>query len=291
MTTKIRRVDFSPAEWLAGTSSLTFEQQGLYWTVCALIYDQGAPVKNDPKWIARRAADAGSARTRRLLAELIAAKKLRLTDDGRLTNGRAESELAASKFRIKRAKNASEVARNSRESQKKNPEKSNEINEAPEIEDHPTINHQPSTNKERKKEPPFGRQERTRKQARAPTKQDTLPGIDSPTPKPNGATHGSRLAEDWTPSQTLRAFALGLGLDVDAEAVAFVDYWHAEAGQRASKRDWSAAFRTWCRRSRPGSRPGPGGNASPVRPSGGGGFAAAAARARDALQARKRERQ
>lgn len=67
--------------------------------------------------------------------------------------------------------------------------------------------------------------------------------------KLNGGDHGRRLAADWRPTPDLVSYAQGHGLDPDAEAEAFVDFWTAESGQRASKRDWQAAFRTWCRRS------------------------------------------
>jgi uncharacterized protein YdaU (DUF1376 family) len=41
---KIRRIDFYPDDWLAGTVELTFEECGLYWLICALIYARGGPI-------------------------------------------------------------------------------------------------------------------------------------------------------------------------------------------------------------------------------------------------------
>ena len=35
---------------------------------------------------------------------------------------------------------------------------------------------------------------------------------------------------------------------VRAEAAKFADYWHAKAGKDATKADWSATWRTWCRK-------------------------------------------
>lgn len=42
---KIRRVDFSPDEWLAGTVELSNEDRGVYITICALIYSRGGPIR------------------------------------------------------------------------------------------------------------------------------------------------------------------------------------------------------------------------------------------------------
>jgi len=61
------------------------------------------------------------------------------------------------------------------------------------------------------------------------------------------ATRGRRLPETWLPGMEDREFAIGLGLDPDAVAASFSDHWRAASGQSSSKRDWSAAFRNWCR--------------------------------------------
>lgn len=38
--------------------------------------------------------------------------------------------------------------------------------------------------------------------------------------------------------------------DAAAEAASFVDYWHAKSGRDATKLDWLATWRNWCRNSR-----------------------------------------
>ena len=95
--------------------------------------------------------------------------------------------------------------------------------------------------------------------------EEAPPGRPPPTPEPmhyapmNGASlshasevksngRGSRLPADWQPSPEDREFAADCGLDPFAVAQTFADYWHAEAGAKASKRDWPATFRIWCRR-------------------------------------------
>jgi uncharacterized protein YdaU (DUF1376 family) len=63
---------------------------------------------------------------------------------------------------------------------------------------------------------------------------------------------GSRLPTDWQPSDELIQWAYGQGLSlfkVDHEAEKFRDHWRASSSPHAVKRDWSAAFRTWCRKS------------------------------------------
>jgi hypothetical protein len=61
------------------------------------------------------------------------------------------------------------------------------------------------------------------------------------------ADRGSRLPKDWQPGPEDRAFAASLGVDPDATAARFRDYWTAAAGPNARKLDWSATWRNWCR--------------------------------------------
>jgi hypothetical protein len=65
-----------------------------------------------------------------------------------------------------------------------------------------------------------------------------------------GPERGSRLPTNWTPSAADVAYCRQRRPDLDPLTVAegFRDHWTAESGQRASKRDWGAAWRTWVRR-------------------------------------------
>jgi len=68
---------------------------------------------------------------------------------------------------------------------------------------------------------------------------------------PKGSTNGksgTRLPEGWRPDAAGRAYAAERGIDPDTTADAFADWWLAANGPTALKRDWNAAFRTWCRR-------------------------------------------
>lgn len=103
---KIRRVDFSPDEWLAGTRTLTAEQRGLYWDVCSLIYSRGGPIADDEEWL-RKALAVDVRQWRRIRADLIGARKLRVVYvDGlpHLMNDRAEREIEGATGRIDQAR-------------------------------------------------------------------------------------------------------------------------------------------------------------------------------------------
>ena len=62
---------------------------------------------------------------------------------------------------------------------------------------------------------------------------------------------GSRLPPDWQPSIEEQDFARQLGIDPFSEADRFRDYWTAQAGQRATKANWTATWRNWCRNAKP----------------------------------------
>lgn len=59
---------------------------------------------------------------------------------------------------------------------------------------------------------------------------------------------GIRLPADWWPDDKLGRYAHDLGLDPRRVAENFRDYWHAKAGKDATKLDWPATWRGWCRR-------------------------------------------
>ena len=72
---------------------------------------------------------------------------------------------------------------------------------------------------------------------------------ESAPQKPKGPrnANGTRIPEGWRPDEAGRSFAAERGIDPDATADAFIDWW-AAATKNHLKRDWNAAFRTWCRR-------------------------------------------
>jgi len=71
---------------------------------------------------------------------------------------------------------------------------------------------------------------------------------------------GSRLPLDWSLPEEYREWSMAnLGWSADqAKEIAerFADYWHAVTGKNATKADWFATWRNWCRREKPsGGKP------------------------------------
>jgi len=62
------------------------------------------------------------------------------------------------------------------------------------------------------------------------------------------ADRGTRLPDDWSPSDADRAFAAALGVPVEREAASFKDYWTSKPGADGRKTNWSATWRNWVRR-------------------------------------------
>lgn len=71
-----------------------------------------------------------------------------------------------------------------------------------------------------------------------------------PKNPPTGVKKGSRLPDDWRPTEADLAWAESAypGRDFDHETEKFRDHWRAASGQNAVKRDWSAAWKNWIRK-------------------------------------------
>lgn len=61
------------------------------------------------------------------------------------------------------------------------------------------------------------------------------------------SARGTRLDAGWTPNASDAGFAADLGLNPEAVAAEFRDYWLAVPGTKGRKLDWSATFRNSCR--------------------------------------------
>lgn len=104
---KVRRVDYFPDDFLVGVSGMPLDEIGAYWVTCSLIYSRGGPIPNDDNWIA--GILKCNPRTWRAIRDrLMKRSKLRLTPEGMITNGRAETELNR---RRTHAESASKAAR------------------------------------------------------------------------------------------------------------------------------------------------------------------------------------
>lgn len=74
-----------------------------------------------------------------------------------------------------------------------------------------------------------------------------IPPVTPPMPvRPD--PRGTRLPEDWEPTDEMRSYALSLNLNPTDVGENFRDYWISAAGAKARKADWLATWRSWCRR-------------------------------------------
>lgn len=105
MSTKARRFDLYPDEFIVGTLDLTLEERGLYMTICCLLYSRGKPIERNHADLAKKCGCSA-----RLLAtvlqRLLDKRKLYLTADGLISNERCEQEIARAAKRIERAREA-----------------------------------------------------------------------------------------------------------------------------------------------------------------------------------------
>lgn len=105
---------------------------------------------------------------------------------------------------------------------------------------------QADDNKDKKSQPngvPIGEPTTQRPEARSQSKKEEPVGSSK-------KARGSRLKSDWELPKAWGEWALSEGLaeaEVRAEAVKFKDYWLSASGRNATKLDWQAVWRNWCR--------------------------------------------
>jgi len=96
---KVRRVDFSSDEWLAGTIELKGLDRGTYITVCSLIYSRGGPI--DEELIFRHMVDHGNA---------VRASLDRLEQRGKIVRNGSEISQKRCRKELEKAQKRSEKA-------------------------------------------------------------------------------------------------------------------------------------------------------------------------------------
>lgn len=111
--TKIRRVDFYPDDFIAGTVALSLVERGLFWTACAMIYSHGGPIEEADL---RRLCPSHGRTFRIALDRLLALGKVLRQSDGKLDAKRCQSELKRAANRVANAyQNGSKGGRPSNE--------------------------------------------------------------------------------------------------------------------------------------------------------------------------------
>src|SRR4029077_18727971 len=100
MPIKLRRIDWSFDEWIAGTLGMTLEEEGLYCRIVNRIYSRGEALPDDPAEVARLCG-LRPQQVRRLLP------KLRGKFDetpGKLRQNRCETEMKLARNRLESAR-------------------------------------------------------------------------------------------------------------------------------------------------------------------------------------------
>ncbi|MEO6080645.1 MAG: helix-turn-helix domain-containing protein [Steroidobacteraceae bacterium] len=66
--------------------------------------------------------------------------------------------------------------------------------------------------------------------------------------KPKLSREAQRLSDEFELTPSRQRFAQQEGVDAQRTFAMFHDHWRAASGKGATKRDWDAAWRNWCRR-------------------------------------------
>jgi hypothetical protein len=224
MPPKVRRVGYSPDEYIAGVGGvLNVAEQGMYWMICSLIMSEGGPVLQNDRRLSGLCL-CRPAEARRLVESLVAKGKIRRSDDGQLSQKRALSEVELSMNRIQNAvENGPKGGRpKGKTQQKQQPEKAEGFSEQKLS---LTINHQPLTEKE----------------------------------TPNGVSKRGayRLEEGWVcPSDWIdEAVAEGMPKASALAEAERMKNWSMAGGKNTAKLNWRSAWRNWYRDKLDGAKP------------------------------------
>lgn len=215
------------ADYLADTAHLTAAQSGAYLHLIMSYWRAGGPLRMDDGALARTARmtpDEWSDAAPIVLAFFRCA-------DGVLQHSRIDRELAEAATRYDARRKRTEAATAARMAR----------NVTTDVTSNVTTNvtfTQPQPQPQ--PQPPFP----TERTSPAPVASGGAGGTRAAR-----ADRGTRLPEDWSPSDEDRAFAASLGVAVEREAASFRDYWHAKPGADGRKTNWSATWRNWVRRS------------------------------------------
>jgi hypothetical protein len=232
---KPRQFDLNPGDFLADVAGeMTPTELGVYWMICLLQYKRRGSIEYDVAMIrAKFRREHGLCAVDGIVKKLIKSGRVTQDDDGKLSVRRVREEIERAKRRVRVAVESG--ARGGRPSKK--------INGLEKGLGLPTTT--TTTTKERSKKeesPPLTT-------FASPPVNGEGPTHDSPKPKrdEDGSGRGARLSADWQPSIQSCEFGESLGVDVNATADEFRDYWIALPGRKATKLDWDRTFRNRCR--------------------------------------------
>jgi uncharacterized protein YdaU (DUF1376 family) len=245
----IVHVPFYPSDWLSGTIGLSAAERGVYITLIAMMYERAGAIKSDDLPRLARACGTSASALKSILDRLIDDGKI-TRDDGEIYNQRvdlevkkvlAKSKVASDNVKARWGKNLikstdDEYGRNTDGilviSHKSYKEKNTNFVSVTKESLEPQIRKNEGSN------PP-------------PDFQKPIENSEPPKPAPKPPrSRGERIPDDWEPDLE---FAISEGLnaaEAKTEAAKFRDYWIAKSGNEATKLDWGATWRNWCRNSR-----------------------------------------
>jgi len=127
-TYKMRRFDFYPDDWLAGTMNLTLEEEAVYLRICLLIMSCGGAINNHDPWLAGMCR-VSTRKWSKLRQMLIDKDKITIVD-GLIHVNRCRKELEKyAKMVRKRAESGSKGGRTTAE-RYKSPNENNTVSQA-----------------------------------------------------------------------------------------------------------------------------------------------------------------
>jgi len=250
---KVRKVDFSPDEFIAGTVGFTPVELGVYWFTCALIYSTGGAIPQDDERFRGLKCDPRTIRA--TIKSLTEKGKIVIQDDGEMIVRRVQDELERASRRIQDA--SEKGLRGGRPRTR-------------------TQQYQQDT----KADPLF-----SQKLSPSPSPSPSPISIEGAIAPRSPNVKGSRLGKDWQPVRKHFELAEQLNLttaEVWASSESFREYFHSPDAARPVKKDWDGAFSRWLRTDAPRINAG---RARGQRPQGNGAQRASALAVRDILRA------
>lgn len=258
-------IKFNPKDYIADTVHLSATEHGVYLLLIMRVFINEGTLEllDDDKKMARRIGVD--------LEDWIEAKEVVLDfftmqqKDGKtiLKHKRIDRELMDAKRRINNAKAA---AKSRWRGEAEKPKESDKVSERPKKSENP-----PSEKRTEHKDLhatamrpqcggnaplalPIESESESELESEDSESADRIGGQGERKAAPK-SKRAKRIDPNWRPSEADRQFAVNRGFteqEISEHADTFKDYWIAVSGQRATKVDWSATWRNWLRKERPG---------------------------------------
>jgi uncharacterized protein YdaU (DUF1376 family) len=217
------------ADYLADTAHLTAAQSGAYLHLIMAYWRAGGPLRLSDDALARAARMTPD----EWIENRDAVLAFFAVSSGQIRHGRIDHELAEAARLYDARKRRTEAATAARAA--RNVTDNVTMNVTSDVTDNVTY-----TQPQPQPQPPFPSE-------RTSSEKPVLGGAGGK--RAERADRGTRLPDEWSPSEDDRAFAGSLGVAVEREAASFRDYWHSKPGADGRKTNWSATWRNWVRRS------------------------------------------